>query len=70
MRFADYPQLFIGNPSAMLRNRKQVSTDLFRHNKAKRLFAEGYTETQIQNYLGEKDLKNALAYINSEIYIP
>ena len=61
-RFADYPQLFVGN--------KQVSTHLFRHNKAKRLFVAGYTETEIQNYLGEKDLKNALAYINSDIYVP
>jgi site-specific recombinase XerD len=61
-RFALYPQLFIGN--------KQVSTHLFRHNKAKRLILEGYTDTQIQTYLGEKDLKNALSYINSEIHIP
>jgi site-specific recombinase XerD len=61
-RFAPYPQLFIGN--------KQVSTHLFRHNKAKRLILEGCTDTQIQTYLGEKDLKNALVYVNSEVYLP
>ncbi len=59
-KFATYSQLFIGN--------KQVSTHLFRHNKAKRMILEGYTDTQIQSYLGEKDIKNALSYINSEVF--
>lgn len=61
-RFSTYPQIFVGN--------KQVSTHLFRHNKAKRMLVEGYTDIQIQSYLGEKDLKNALNYINSDVYIP
>ncbi|NOZ36007.1 MAG: site-specific integrase [Chlorobi bacterium] len=60
-RFAPYSQLLIGN--------KQVSTHLFRHNKAKKLKAKGYTDIEIQTYLGEKDLKNALVYINSKIYV-
>ena len=60
-RFAPYSQLLIGN--------KQVSTHLFRHNKAKQLKSKGYSDIEIQTYLGEKDLKNALVYINSKIYI-
>ena len=58
-RFAPYSQLLIGN--------KQVSTHLFRHNKAKKLKRKGYSDIEIQTYLGEKDLKNALVYINSKI---
>jgi len=60
-RFAPYSHLLIGN--------KQVSTHLFRYNKAKQLKAKGYSDIEIQIYLGEKDLKNALVYINSKIYI-
>ena len=60
-RFAPYSHLLIGN--------KQVSTHLFRHNKAKQLKSKGYSDIEIQTYLGEKDLKNALVYINSKIYI-
>ncbi len=60
-RFAPYSQLLIGN--------KQVSTHLFRHNKAKQLKAKGYSDIEIQTYLGEKDLKNALVYINSKIFM-
>ena len=59
-RFAPYSQLLIGN--------KQVSTHLFRHNKAKHLKASGSSEEEIQKYLGEKDLKNAQIYISSKIY--
>jgi len=60
-KFVPYSQLLIGN--------KQVSTHLFRHNKAKQLKEKGLSDVEIQIYLGEKDLKNALVYINSKIYI-
>jgi integrase len=52
--------IYIGN--------KPVNTHIFRHYKAKQLKNKGYTDEQIKDYLGEKDLKNAQTYINSEIY--
>ena len=59
-KFVHYQKLYTGN--------KKISTHLFRHNKAKQLKQSGFTDIQIQTYLGEKDIKNALTYINSDIY--
>jgi site-specific recombinase XerD len=61
-RFFRYPFIYTGN--------KQISSHIFRHLRAKQLNFEGQTDEQIRVYLGERDIKNAQSYINSEIYIP
>jgi hypothetical protein len=47
---------------------KRSYTHIFRHLKAKNMKAGGSTDLQIKEYLGEKNLKSAQAYIYSEIY--
>lgn len=59
-RFFPGPKLFVKS--------KPVTTHLFRHNKAKLLKKEGNTDSQIQQYLGEKSITSANQYIYSNIY--
>ena len=47
---------------------KRSYTHIFRHLKAKNMKAQGFRDTQIQEYLGEKKLSSAKGYIYSEIY--
>lgn len=58
--FPFYP-LYCGN--------KGISSHIFRHHKAKEMHEDGYTDEEIQLYLGEKELQNARGYIYSNIYI-
>lgn len=57
--FCPYTRLTAGS--------KQISTHLFRHNYVKKLFNKGQTIEQIANTIGEKDAKNILGYVNSQI---
>jgi len=59
-RFLNYSNLKVKN--------KNVSTHLFRHNKAKSLKQEGKSDVQIQAYLGEKEITSAMTYIYSTVY--
>lgn len=56
-----YRNIFIGN--------KESTLHLFRHNHVKLLLAEGYTDIEIQNTLGEKNMKSALSYITSTFHM-
>lgn len=47
---------------------KKILTHIFRHYKAKQLHEFGYSDVEIQNYIGEKSLSNAQNYINSILY--
>lgn len=55
-----YRNIYIGNKASTLH--------LFRHNHVKLLLKEGYTEIEIKNTLGEKNLKSAMSYINSTFH--
>ena len=46
---------------------KQLTTNLFRHHFCKRLFAEGYTPSQISTILGERVQQNTDNYIYSDL---
>ncbi|MDF1549372.1 MAG: tyrosine-type recombinase/integrase [Bacteroidales bacterium] len=48
-------------------NKKRISTHLFRHNFVKKLYTEGSTIQQISNTIGERDDKNTLGYVYSQI---
>lgn len=52
-----YPDVYIG--------RKKSTNHLFRHNYVKKLLAKGMTPEQIRSHMGERQLKSAMAYINS-----
>jgi hypothetical protein len=52
-----YPRIFVG--------KKQCTNHLFRHNYVKKLIAKGMTDEQIRIHMGERQMKSALAYINS-----
>jgi site-specific recombinase XerD len=54
-----HPRLYIKN--------KQVTTHLFRHNYVKRLFDLGQTIEQISETIGEREPKNTLGYVYSQI---
>ena len=56
-QFSLYSQIYIGD--------KKSTLYLFRHNFVKKLVAEGKTDTQIQQILGERQLRSAQTYINS-----
>lgn len=55
--YTNYSSIYIGE--------KKSTLHLFRHNFVKKLVAEGKTDTQIQQILGERQLRSAQAYINS-----
>lgn len=57
--FCPFTRLTVGS--------KQISTHLFRHNYVKMLYHQGQTIEQIAAKIGEKDPKNILGYINSQI---
>lgn len=57
-----YNNIYIGNKSTTLH--------LFRHIYVKRLILRGFSDIEIKNNLGERNLKSALAYINSKFHIP
>lgn len=57
--FCPYSNLVVGN--------KQISTHLFRHNYVKKLFNQGQSIQQISDKIGEKEPKNILGYVNSQI---
>ncbi|WP_286833310.1 MULTISPECIES: hypothetical protein [unclassified Proteiniphilum] len=52
-----YPSVYVG--------RKKCTNHLFRHNYVKKLIAKGMTDEQIRIHMGERQMKSALAYINS-----
>jgi site-specific recombinase XerD len=54
-----FHKLFIKN--------KRISTHLYRHNYVKRLFDDGYTIPQISTVIGERDDKNTMGYVYSQI---
>lgn len=47
---------------------KDTVCHIFRHNYAKQLALQGYTDEDIQHDLGEVNLESAQGYINSEIF--
>lgn len=49
--------------------KKILTTHLFRHNKAKYLFAHEYTRAAIQQYLGEVSIQNSNGYIDSDLTV-
>ena len=63
-----YFSRFFPEPRIRCQN-KEISTHIFRHNKAKQMKVQGKTDQEIQIYLGEISLENAQGYINSELYI-
>lgn len=48
-------------------NDKPVSTHLFRYNYARQMKANGFTDVEIKDKLGERQLTSAQAYIYSQI---
>jgi len=54
-----FPRLYIKN--------KQVTTHLFRHNYVKKLFEEGQSIEEISEIIGERESKNTMGYVYSQI---
>jgi hypothetical protein len=54
-----FPRLHIKN--------KQITTHLFRHNYVKKLFDQGQTIEEISSIIGEREPKNTLGYVYSQI---
>lgn len=52
-----YPSIYIG--------RKKSTNHLFRHNYVKKLMASGMESEQIRVHMGERQMKSAMAYIDS-----
>lgn len=48
-------------------DKKRLSTHLFRHNIAKQMFINGFSRSEIKEFLGEKSLLNSNNYIDSEL---
>ncbi len=48
-------------------NSKRISTHLYRHNFVKKLFANGFSISEISNTIGERDDKNTFGYVHSQI---
>jgi len=46
---------------------KHITTHIFRHNYVKKLYASGFTITEISAIIGERENKNTEGYINSII---
>ena len=55
-----YPPIRCGN--------RGVSTYLFRYNIIKMMHTDGYTDTQIQTYMAETDVKNIRGYYNAILH--
>lgn len=53
-----YPDIYIG--------RKKSTCHLFRHNYVKKLLEQNKTPEEIRATMGERQLKSAMAYINSK----
>lgn len=64
---AEYHLKTLINKYDIRRNKKKLTTHLFRHNYAKKLHDIGKTDTEIQLILGEKHLISAQNYINSNL---
>lgn len=47
---------------------KPLRTHIFRYHKAKDMYDKGKSESEIQTYLGEVDIRNAQTYIHADIY--
>lgn len=56
-RYTMYHGIFVGN--------KKASLHLFRHNFVKQQLLLGYSEEEIQQMLGERNIESAQAYVNS-----
>lgn len=56
-RYTMYHGIFVGN--------KKSSLHLFRHNFVKQQMLLGYSDIEIQQMLGERNIESAQAYINS-----
>jgi site-specific recombinase XerD len=54
-------------PFLMIKN-KEVSTHIFRHNRAKQMHEDEMSDTEIQNWFGENTLSAMQNYIYSEVY--
>lgn len=63
----EYNLLRLINKYDIRRNKKKITTHLFRHNYAKKLKEVGKTDVEIQSILGEKHLISAQNYINSQL---
>jgi len=48
--------------------RKEISTHIFRHNKAKQLKQQEWNDEQIRIYFGEQNIVNTMGYIYSTVY--
>lgn len=59
--FSIYPRIWIG--------RKESTCHLFRHNYVKKLMSQGFSNEDIRVKLGEKNMKSALSYIESQFRI-
>lgn len=49
--------------------KKYLHTHIFRHNYAKKLRVNGYSNEEIKEKMGEKYLSSAMGYIHSDIYM-
>lgn len=59
--FSIYPRIWVG--------KKESTCHLFRHNYVKKLLSQSFTNEEIRVKLGEKNMKSALAYIDSQFRI-
>jgi site-specific recombinase XerD len=48
-------------------DRRKLATHLFRHNFVKQRYAQGMSAEEIAAIIGEKEVKNIMLYVNSEI---
>lgn len=55
--------------SRLYAGKKNISTHIFRHNKAKKMFDTGSSVVEIQTALGHSSSDNSLRYIHSKIYL-
>lgn len=59
--FSIYPRIWIG--------KKESTCHLFRHNYVKKLLSQGLSYEDVRIKLGEKNMKSAMAYIDSQYRI-
>lgn len=59
--FSIYPRIWVG--------KKESTCHLFRHNYVKKLMSQGLSNEEIRVKLGEKNMKSALSYIESQFRV-
>jgi len=55
--------------SFIYHDKRSETLNLCRHYKAKQMHENGYTDQQIADYFGEKELNNIRNYIYSQLYV-